>query len=238
MMMRGMQTMRRYAMKTQMASKLYGSSAATNLRISEAEWNKRVEPPLYFGSKTGEFAQDLFVYATMKGALKEVLADVKILMEASRSVEDFMSFFEETSVGAESKASVLSEFLAKNGASPYSQFYFNELALLGEAHRVASVAGLFMELAEQVTQEVSIEVIMAESHAERDVKALAERLKAQYLREGDTVKVSSRVDPSLLDGYIAKFNGMEVDYSLKGQLASILTDVEGLMDKHFAEQSK
>jgi F-type H+-transporting ATPase subunit delta len=115
----------------------------------------------------------------------------------------------------EEREAVLNDLLPRLGLHPLTR---NVLRLANDKHRfavIADIAHAFEALADEAAGRQAATVITAEPmspQVEAEVRAALER------STGKTIRLTTKVDPSLLGGMVAKIGGVVYDASIKSRL--------------------
>ena len=123
---------------------------------------------------------------------------------------------------SEERAGVLEMLLPRLGLHPLT---VNLLRLANDKHRfsvIADIADAFTELADEAAGRVRAEVITAEPmspQVEAEVRAALER------STGKTIRLTTKVDSSLIGGMIAKIGGTVYDSSIRNRLERLKQDL-------------
>ncbi len=103
----------------------------------------------------------------------------------------------------------------------------NFLGVLAENRRLAELPAMiraFHAIAAAQRGEVTAEVASAHALSDKQVAALEGKLRA---REGRTVKLKTRVDPSLLGGLVVTIGSKRIDGSIRTRLNSLAQAMKG-----------
>jgi F-type H+-transporting ATPase subunit delta len=106
----------------------------------------------------------------------------------------------------------------------------NFLHILAERDRLAEVPGIVEALRDLINQRrgiITAEVTTAIALDTGMQRLVAERLAAYLQRDADKVTISSRVDPEIIGGVVARVGDQLIDDSVRGRLARLRQTLAG-----------
>jgi len=140
------------------------------------------------------------------------------LRKIIRLVEDaiLIAFVESPKIHFDDKARLLSEQL--NGVNPLALNLVYLLAARGRLSMIGDIADDYQRLLDDYRGIEPAEVVTAIPLAEEDKPRLTEHLSAVA---GKKVVIKSKVDPSVIGGFIARIGGKLLDGSTRSKLAAL-----------------
>jgi len=163
------------------------------------------------------YAKALFEAAREKGRVAETENELKLVADALEQDGGFRAFLASPSVTQEAKTGALRAVFG--GA--VSAEVLNALCLLVERRRqneIPAVRDVFTELAGEALGRIDATVTSAKPLSDDEKEKLAAAF-GKIL--GKTVRLETKVDPSLLGGLTVRIGDTLFDGSLKGKLARL-----------------
>lgn len=163
------------------------------------------------------YAKALFEVAQSKNIVEGVETELKVVVSALQSDENFAKFIVHPSIAKEEKVNVLKNAFAKN----VSETVLNTLQLLVESGREAIIEELlenYVSIANALTGSASAVVTTPRALSDKELAAVAVEFGKSI---GKTVRAENVVDPSLLGGLTIRVGDRLYDGSLSGKLARL-----------------
>ena len=173
------------------------------------------EPASISAGIAGRYAQAAFDLAREDGALHRIETDVDSLEAALAESPELRALIDSPIYSRDEQGRAISTVAARMGLS---QTTANLLALMAQKRRLFVLPQLLRALRERLARErgeVSAEVTSATALSS-DQQARLEATLSQS--EGRRVRVSTRVDPSLIGGLVVRLGSREVDTSVRSRL--------------------
>jgi F-type H+-transporting ATPase subunit delta len=172
----------------------------------------------------GRYASALFDLAREAGQVAEVERDLDTFQGLLEASPDLVRVVRSPVIPAEEQAKALVALLGKAGAGALTQNFFSLIARNRRLFAVSEMVRAFRALAAKARGEVTAEVASAQALSDAQAAALKQTLAAML---GKDVRLSARVDPSLLGGLVVKVGSRMVDSSLKTKLSSLHLSLKG-----------
>ena len=169
-------------------------------------------------SLAGRYASALFDLASEAGTVTAVESDLDSLDSALGESAELRALIKNPEVSREALGRVMAGI---GEALGLSQLTRNFLGVLAQNRRVSHLPGViraFATIAAAQRGEVQAEVASAHALTDEQIATLETKLRA---REGRTVKLKSRVDPSLLGGLVVTIGSQRIDSSIRTRLNSL-----------------
>ncbi len=169
-------------------------------------------------SLPGRYAAALFDLASEAGTVTAVESDLGKLEAALGESEDLRALIANPEISREALGKVMAALAAEMGLAELTR---NFLGVLADNRRLSALSRMisaFFTIAAAQRGEVSAEVASAHALTDTQLTELEQRLRA---REGRTVKLTSRVDPSLLGGLVVTIGSKRIDSSIRTRLNSL-----------------
>eukprot|EP00047_Mylnosiga_fluctuans_P001647 m.221271 g.221271 ORF g.221271 m.221271 type:complete len:207 (+) comp10552_c0_seq1:121-741(+) len=170
-----------------------------------------VKPQLQLFGVEGRYAHALFSAASKKSQLDAVEKDL-IDIEAKAAKDKAFSNFLVSPIQSrqEKKTTVKGLLKGKN------ELTVNFFSLLAENNRLANTTDIvkaFKSLISSHRGEVEVTVTSSEPLNEKTLKSLKESL-AGFAKKGENLKISTKVDPTILGGLVVDVGDKHIDMSI------------------------
>jgi F-type H+-transporting ATPase subunit delta len=168
------------------------------------------------GSVARRYAAALFDVAEKSGATDRALADVRALRDLVEGHEELRKVFASPAIPASRKKAVLDAIVARAGLASVEVVRLAEL-LAGRDRLalVGAVASAFEARVNEARKIVPAEVVTAEPLDATSRTAIASALGRAT---GNEVRLTERVDPSLVGGLVARVGSLVFDGSITRQM--------------------
>jgi F-type H+-transporting ATPase subunit delta len=170
------------------------------------------------GGMAGRYATALFELARDTGTLDEVAADLDALAALTAQSPELQYLVRSPVLGAEEQLRVISIVLEEMGIAGVAANFVKFVASNRRLFALPDMIRGFKALLARQKGEVTAEVTVAETLAERHLAALKEALRAVT---GKDVELKVEVNPAIVGGLIVKLGSRMVDASLRTKLNSL-----------------
>ncbi|XP_037531820.1 ATP synthase subunit O, mitochondrial [Nematolebias whitei] len=180
---------------------------------------KLVKPPIQVYGVEGRYATALFSAASKQNKLDQVEQE---LGKLSTLIKDpkMSSILMNPHVKRNMKQKVFGDALSKAKVSPITVNLINVLADNGRLPLTGDVISAFGKMMSAHRGEVICSVTTAQPLDEANLTELKVALKA-FLQKGETIKLESKSDPSILGGMIVSIGDRYVDMSTKTKIQKL-----------------
>ena len=166
------------------------------------------------------YARALFEYAQSNERVElwqEVLADLQAIAGAAQ----LQAVLASPVLPKADKVELLQQISKHDG-----KYCANFLALLAQSNRLTLLPEIYAQyrqlaLSAQAVMEVQVE--SAHDLSEQEVEALSAKLKAKW--SAQRLKLDVKLNPELLAGVVCRSGDQSIDYSLKGRLERLATNL-------------
>lgn len=169
-------------------------------------------------SLSGRYAASLFELASEAGTVSAVESDLERLGDALRESADLAALIRNPEISREQLASVMQGIATHLGLSNLTANFLGVLAANRRVSALPAVIRDFRNIAAAQRGEVQAEVASAHALSDAQLSTLESKLRA---REGRNVKLTSKVDPSLLGGLVVTIGSQRIDSSIRTRLNSL-----------------
>ncbi len=164
----------------------------------------------------GRYAQALYELAADEGLTDKVAEDLAKFAALVAESEDLQRFVRSPLHSAEEQLNALNAVLTRAGVSGVSANFLKLVAQKRRLYAVAEMIDDFHKLDDFAKGRVRADVTVAEPLNDRYVAALKAALAE--LTGGKSVEVTTKVEPSIIGGFIVRLGSRMVDASLKNKL--------------------
>lgn len=169
-----------------------------------------------------EYAKALFLLSEEEGSTDTVLEDVRLVSEIFSKNADYVKLLDTPALPKSEKLSLVDgAFGAVNGNLK------NLIKILCERHSTFAfmrICSAYSELYDESRGIVRALAVSARPMSEEQISLLAEKLSATT---GKTVIVKNTVDPSILGGIRLRYEGTQLDGSVKTRLVGFEKKLKG-----------
>ena len=172
----------------------------------------------------GRYATALFELASEAGVVDPVEADFDAFDRMLDESPDLRRLVRSPVYSTEEQIRGLAAVLERAGATPLT---INFIKLVSSNRRLFAIRDMiaaYRRLMASARGEIAAEVTSAHPLRPEQVEALKQELRAVDSRE---VKLTQRVDPTILGGLIVKVGSRMIDNSLRTKLASLKLAMKG-----------
>ena len=172
---------------------------------------------------SARYAKALLQLAQEQNKLATVAADISSIKKSIAGSSELKSFLKSPIIDIDKKAVVLDKLFTGKVDNLTANF-INLLVKKGRESDLAEIATAFDDLYNQSLNIVKIKIISAVTMTQADEDALVAKIKSA---EGiQNIVLEKVVDSSLVGGYIAQYNGKQIDASVSKSLRELATLVE------------
>ena len=176
------------------------------------------EPASISTGIAGRYAQAVFDLAREENMIPAVEADLANLEQALAESADLRDLISSPVYSREEQGAALAAIGQRMGLSPVFQ---NVLGLMAQKRRLFVLPHLLAVLRDRISGargEVSAEVTSAQPLTAAQLSRLSETLSASA---GKSVRLQTRVAPSLIGGLVVQLGSRMIDTSIRAQLGQL-----------------
>jgi F-type H+-transporting ATPase subunit delta len=171
------------------------------------------------------YAHAIFELANEQHELDKVAADLDQLDRSIADSPDLARLIASPVISREQQASAVAALVEKLGFTDTTRKFLGVLAGKRRLFALASIVAAFRARLSAHRGEVNAEVVSAK---ELDPKQVASLQEVVTSHTGKTVRLATRVDPSLIGGLVLTVGSLQVDASLKRKLQQLDVAMRGL----------
>lgn len=172
------------------------------------------------GGSARRYAQAVFQLAMEQDGLERWLDDLTLVASALQDAE-FSDFLDAPQVTLAQKVQVLKDSL-QDHISPLALNLVSLLASRNSANLIPGVTEVYQELLDAHTGIERADVVTAVSVDDDQQKRIAELLKGLV---GKEVTITTRVEPELIGGFVARVGDRVIDGSTRTRLAELKREI-------------
>jgi F-type H+-transporting ATPase subunit delta len=183
------------------------------------------EPASISSGIAGRYAQAVFDLAREDGSLEAVESDIAALNAALHESADLRALIGSPIYSREEKGAAIDAVAARMGLSLVTR---NVLGLMAQKRRLFALPQMIQALRALIAQargEITAAVVSAQPLTPEQQRRLGETIAAQV---GKTVRLETRVDPSLIGGLVVQVGSRMIDTSIRaklGQMQNMMKEV-------------
>lgn len=151
-------------------------------------------------------------------ALEKAAAELALFAGVVEQSHALRSVMQNPAVREEAKTAILEEVLTRMGASAVTARILSLIRARGRLALVRRIAEEAERIAFERMGKTRVEVVSATALSDADKAELAKRMSAL---SGKEAVVTTRVDPSLIGGVVARIGSVVYDGSVKNQLVAL-----------------
>ncbi|CAG7833355.1 unnamed protein product [Allacma fusca] len=179
---------------------------------STAASSQLVKAPIQLFGVEGRYASALYSAASKEKQLESVEKDLSSISALLKKKGKFNDYVLNPSLNRTEKKNLLSKTLIDAKASKLTANLVGLLAENGRLNKLQGISNSFSQIMAAHRGEIECEVITAKPLDAALQKELDAALKS-FVKAGQSIKVTSRVDPSIVGGLIVSIGDKYVDMS-------------------------
>jgi F-type H+-transporting ATPase subunit O len=192
------------------------SSAATP---AAAKGGKQVTLPIQLYGLHARYANALYSAAVKADTLTKVETDLNTVKDMLTNVPKLRTYLRNPIVKRSEKVQDLNKMTA--GMSDVTRGFFTVLAENGRLSDLDGIMATFSKLMDAERGVVKAMVTSAEPLAPAQIKQLETQLTSTFLEKGQTIKLETRVEPSILAGLQVQVGDKFIDLSVVSRLNAV-----------------
>jgi F-type H+-transporting ATPase subunit delta len=200
------------------------SAGGRSLKVLARDHSVATDDPM-MASMAGRYAAALFELAKEQKQLDQVERDVTAFQALLQASTELTRMVRSPIISADAQARALEAILARAGISGFTGNFFKLIVRNRRLFAVADMLKAFQSRLARERGEVSADVASAHPLTAEQMQVLFDSLQASI---GKNVRISTRVDPSLLGGLIVKVGSKMIDSSLRTKLTNLKVAMKGI----------
>lgn len=180
---------------------------------SAAKAGKLVQPPLQVFGSEGRYATALYSAASKQSKLQAVEKELTALQNELTSNKNMAEYFKDPSQSRLEKKAAVEALMKEKKMSELTCNLFAALAENGRINKTEAVLGAFSKIMAAHRGEVLGNVVTAKELDAASLKELKTVLQS-FLKKGETLQLSTEVNPALIGGMTITIGDRFVDMSM------------------------
>ena len=171
-----------------------------------------------------EYGHALYLLARETGEVDKIKEDLTVAYEAIRENPDFEKLLDTPAIAREEKL-----VIADTALGMLDERVLNLVKILSERHSVRALPDVYAAYVSLYNAEAGIEeveVVTAIAMTEEQIAVLKARLDTET---GKNTVIRNTVDPSILGGVKLRYEGKQLDGSLKTRLDSFAASLKNIV---------
>ena len=166
-----------------------------------------------------EYARALFELLVEENSLDECYEEITVIYSAFKENPEYIKLLSSDTVSTDEKFGLIEKAFAgaDNTVLKFLKLLVSKKIISSFPKCAEEFFGLYFE----EKGVLSVEVISAVEISSEEENALCEKLKGMTGKK--EVKLTKRLDSALIGGVILRYDGQEIDYSLKTKLNNLKT---------------
>lgn len=159
----------------------------------------------------GRYAKSLVDLSQEKGQLETVYKDMQYLQQVVKQSRDFVVLMKSPVIKADKKNAIL-DAVSKDKVSELTKAFNRLLVNKGRENVLPEVANAFIEQYNVIKGINKVKLTTATEATEELKQSMIQKVKAEA--GFGTIELETKVDPSIVGGFILEFNNKKVDASI------------------------
>jgi len=187
--------------------------AVRQFSSSAVRAGKLVQPPVQIFGSEGRYATALYSAASKQSKLEVVEKELSALQAELKKDRKLVEYLTDPSQGRLEKKAAVENLMKQKKFSELTTNLFAALAENGRISKTESVLAAFSQIMSAHRGEVLANVVTAKPLDAANMKELKAALQG-FLKKGETLQLTSEVDPSLIGGMKVTIGDRFVDMSM------------------------
>ncbi|XP_011314379.1 ATP synthase subunit O, mitochondrial [Fopius arisanus] len=176
-----------------------------------------VKPPIQVFGIEGRYATALYSAATKQSALDAVEKDLLKFQGLIKSDAKLVDFLKDPSIKRRAKAEAFKAIGSKLSLNPATGNLLTLLAENGRLGMIGQIAQAFKQIMAANRGEVVCEVTTAKP-LDADTQSKLESTLKMFLQKGQTLLLTTKVDPTIIGGMLVSIGDKYVDLSIASKV--------------------
>ncbi|XP_030759024.1 ATP synthase subunit O, mitochondrial [Sitophilus oryzae] len=176
-----------------------------------------VKPPVQIFGIDGRYATALYSAASKQKSLDAVEKDLVKLQQSLKTDAKFKEFIINPTIKRNLKSDALKAVASKVSLKPESANLLQALAENGRLKNLDGVINAFKTLMAAHRGEVQCEVVTAKE-LDADQKQKLQGVLKAFLKSGQSIQLTTKIDPSIIGGMVVSIGDRYVDMSVASKI--------------------
>lgn len=166
----------------------------------------------------GRYAKSLIDLAQEKGQLETVYKDMQYLRQVIKQSRDFVVLMKSPVIKADKKNAIL-DAVEKDNVSEMTRAFNRLMVNKGRENVLPEVVNAFLEQYNTIKGIHKVKLTTASEPSEELKQTMINKVKSEA--GFGTVELETKVDPSIVGGFILEFNNNKIDASILRDLKDV-----------------
>jgi F-type H+-transporting ATPase subunit delta len=177
------------------------------------------------GNVVERYSKALIELAIESKSLADVHSDVENIINILESSDDFNKVIKSPIISRNDQSQIINKILKKIPVSDTVIKFFLVICQNGRSFIIDKICFRFLEMEVKFKGEIRAELFSIDTPLEADLKKIEHIIKESL---DANVSLISKVDPSILGGYILKIGSVMLDGSVKSKLQGLRVSMKGI----------
>ena len=177
------------------------------------------------GNVVERYSKALLVLSIESKSLSNVHDDIENIIKIIESSDDFNKVLKSPVISRSDQSQIINSILKKIPVSDEVIKFFSVICQNGRSAIIDRICLRFLEMEVKFKGEVRAELLSTNPQSEMELNKIKEIIKESL---GTDVSLVSKVDPSIIGGYILKIGAVMLDGSVKSKLQGLRVSMKGI----------
>lgn len=168
------------------------------------------------------YAKSLLDLAVEKNSLDVVLKDIQLLDATCRASREFEMMLRSPVIKGTKKAAIINAAF-KDALSPLTQAFVTLMVNKGRESNMPEIADAFIAQYNELKNIRTVNLTTAAPVSEQQKQTMMSKIEG-YMA-GSSINLKTKVDPSLIGGFVLETEGKLFDASIKKKLADVRANI-------------
>ena len=177
------------------------------------------------GNVVERYSKALLELSIESKSLSNVHDDIENIIKIIESIDDFNKVLKSPVISRSDQSQIINSILKKIPVSDEVIKFFSVICQNGRSTIIDRICLRFIEMEVKFKGEVRAELLSTNPQSEMELNKIKEIIKESL---GTDVSLVSKVDPSIIGGYILKIGSVMLDGSVKSKLQGLRVSMKGI----------
>ena len=177
------------------------------------------------GNVVERYSKALLELSIESKSLSIVHDDIENITQIIESSDDFNKILKSPVISRSDQSKIINSILKKIPVSDKVIKFFSVICYNGRSAIIDRICLRFLEMEVKFKGEVRAELLSTSPQSEIELNKIKEIIKESL---GTDVSLVSKVDPSIIGGYILKIGSVMLDGSVKSKLQGLRVSMKGI----------
>jgi len=195
------------------------SSPSSLIQVRNFAEKENLQLPIKLYGVQARYANALYVAAARAGSLDGVQKDLATINGWIKTKPDFVRYIDNPVIRKNDKVADIEKI--SKGMSETTRGFLGVLASNARLADLGKIMSKFSVLMNARSGVIEATVTTAEPLSDDKFKKIEKNIKSSYLEQGQSLKLTSKVDPSILGGLQVKIGERFIDLSVSSKISKI-----------------